>query len=94
MASTIPGALTDLTLALGKFVSFRLGARNITYATGLTMGAGFCYILEKKKYQDLCLVFFFPVGYAGYHLMKNRHTMKKELLSYKSFQQNDIDKKY
>jgi len=94
MASTIPGALTDLTLALGKFVSFRLGARNITYATGLTMGGGFSYILEKKKYEDLALVFFFPVGYAGYHLMKNRDTLRKEFLSYKYCQQNDIDKKY
>ena len=33
MASTIPGALTDLTLALGKFVLFRQGVPKITYAT-------------------------------------------------------------
>ena len=65
------------------------------------MGAGFCYILEKKKYEDLGLVFLFPVGYAGYQLMKNRDTlgsiMRKEFLSYKyceRVQQNDIDKKY
>jgi len=87
MASTILGALGDLTLALGKFTSFRLGARKITYATGLTMGGGFSYILEKKKYEDIALVFFFPVGYAGYHLMKNRTILgdkfRTELLSYK-----------
>jgi hypothetical protein len=92
MASTIPGALTDLTLALGKFVLFRQGVPKITYATGLTMGGGFSYILEKKKYEDLGLVFFFPVGYAGYHLMNNRYILRKELLSYKYYQQNDIDK--
>jgi len=98
MASTLSGAVTDLTLALGKFVSFRLVSRKTTYATGLTMGAGFYYTLENKNYRDLALVCCFPVGYAGYQLMKNRNTLsdtfKKELLSYKSYQQNDIDKTY
>ena len=77
MASTLSGAVTDLTLALGKFVSFRLVSRKTTYATGLTMGAGFYYTLENKNYRDLALVCCFPVGYAGYHLMKNRNTFSR-----------------
>jgi hypothetical protein len=45
---------------------------HMTSIRNVLLGAGFAYCIEKEKYYQLPIVFFFPSAYAGYHAYKNR----------------------
>jgi hypothetical protein len=35
-------------------------------------GAGLCYALQNKKYEEIPLTLVFPSVYTGYHVYKNK----------------------
>ena len=57
-----------------KFTNFQITMSEGKFTTALFMGAGFCYIFERKKYIELPLLGF-PVAYGSYHLFKNRKNL-------------------
>ena len=38
----------------------------------LFAGAGLCYAVQNKKYEEIPLTLFFPSVYVGYHVYKNK----------------------
>jgi hypothetical protein len=38
----------------------------------LLAGAGLCYAVQNKKYEEIPLTLFVPSVYAGYHVYKNK----------------------
>ena len=38
-------------------------------------GAGLCYAVQNKKYEEIPLTILFPSVYAGYHVYKNKEAV-------------------
>jgi hypothetical protein len=38
-------------------------------------GAGLCYAVQNKKYEEIPLTLFVPSVYAGYHIYKNKEAV-------------------
>ena len=65
--------LSKIFVELGsqsKVASYRL--YHMTSLRNILLGAGFAYCIEKEKYYQIPIAFFFPSAYAGYHAYKNR----------------------
>lgn len=45
----------------------------------ILMGMSLAYAYEKEKYLHLPIIFLFPSVYAGYHIYKNKESMKEWL---------------
>ena len=72
--------LSKIFIELGsqnKLITHRLF--HITSLRNILMGAGLAYCIEKEKYYQLPIAFFFPSAYAGYHAYKNREELLEKV---------------